>query len=504
MKNYKKAILASLAMVGTSCAIISGATFALFSNESTTNIAITSGKIDVQATGTVSSYYKVSGGAKTEGEWSNGDVTVDGSLVSVNNIYHGEGVILDIKVENKSSINVKYQVSLTGVAAYAVSSNGVYKNVKVSTVESAVDFVPVGNGTYLTNWTSVVEPDTTTHISVDIRLPEYADNYDGSYCEYTIGVNAVQGNKHVEDPESVEPKVTEGLQFTSINGGAAYSVTGIGEATDTDIVVPEVFKELPVTGIGSSAFKDCKDITSITLPDTITSIGGSAFQGCTSLESINIPDGVTSIGRYTFENTPNLESITLPDSVTSIGGYAFQYSGIKSIAIPDSVTSIDGYAFQYSAIESVTFGENCKMEAITSYAFQLCKNLKSITIPASVTSIGFSAFNQCTSLESVEILGEVTSIGYRAFFGCKSLKSIVIPASVTFIGYGAFWTSGLTSAYYCGNVDDVTLERNGNEMAIPSNAKFYYYSDEYPYDGTNEEYFFWHYENGEIVVWEKN
>ncbi|MBQ7124795.1 MAG: leucine-rich repeat domain-containing protein, partial [Clostridia bacterium] len=66
-------------------------------------------------------------------------------------------------------------------------------------------------------------------------------------------------------------------------------------------------------------------------------------------------------------------------------------------------------------------------------------NVKNVTIPDSVTSIGSYAFFDCTSLKSIVIPDSVTSIGHSAFYGCTSLESIVIPDSVTSIGYHAFY-----------------------------------------------------------------
>lgn len=440
MKNYKKAILASLAMVGTSCAIISGATFALFSNESTTNIAITSGKIDVQATGTVSSYYTVSGGAKSEGEWSNGDVTVEGSLVSVNNIYHGEGVILDIEVENKSSINVKYQVSLTGVAAYAVSSNGVYKNVKVSTVESAVDFVSVGNGTYLTNWTSVVEPETITHISVDIQLPESAAAYDGSSCEYTIGVNAVQGNKHVEDPEEVpdddlvDVVIPEGM--TNISSGAYR-----GREDIRSVTIPASVKSIDHT-----VFSGCTNLTTVKFSEgsELTSIGNNAFSGCTSLESIEIPASVEVIEFNAFSGCSSLKNVTFGEDskLTSIGNQAFQNTSLDGIDIPASVTIIGDYVFRNCAnLARVTFGENSQLTTIGDGAFIDCACLTEITIPANATRIGANAFLRCSSLENVYF---TNTVGWSAGATSISSEELENPATAAIYLRSTYYSNSWT------------------------------------------------------------
>lgn len=87
---------------------------------------------------------------------------------------------------------------------------------------------------------------------------------------------------------------------------------------------------------------------------------------------------------------------------------------LQSITIPNSVTSI-GYG-----------------------VFELCESLQSVTIPNSVTNIGDGAFRWCYSLQSVTIPNSVTSIGDHAFELCDSLQSVTIPNSVTSIGDNAF------------------------------------------------------------------
>ena len=95
---------------------------------------------------------------------------------------------------------------------------------------------------------------------------------------------------------------------------------------------------------------------------------------------------------------------------------------LTSITIPNSMTEI-GY-----------------------YAFSGCTGLTSITIPNSVTEIGYYAFSGCTGLTSITIPNSVTSIGSQAFYDCTGLTAITIPSSVTSIGYYAFiGCTGLTA-----------------------------------------------------------
>ena len=96
----------------------------------------------------------------------------------------------------------------------------------------------------------------------------------------------------------------DGIVFTNIGG--SYSVTGY-EGTDTEVIIPETYRGLPVTMIAENAFAGQSTVTSVTIQDGVTSIGGSAFSGCISLTSITIPNSVTSIGDHAFSDCDNLQ-----------------------------------------------------------------------------------------------------------------------------------------------------------------------------------------------------
>ena len=101
-----------------------------------------------------------------------------------------------------------------------------------------------------------------------------------------------------------------------------------------------------VTSIGGSAFGDCTDLTSVTIPDGVTSIEKFAFLNCSSLTSVTIPNSVTTFGESAFYNCTGLTSIEFPNSVTEIDGGAFSGCiGLTSITIPNSVTYIGDEAF---------------------------------------------------------------------------------------------------------------------------------------------------------------
>ena len=93
---------------------------------------------------------------------------------------------------------------------------------------------------------------------------------------------------------------TEGLNYKLLDDGSGYVVTGIGVATDTNIVIPSIINDKPVTSIDEYAFYECSSLTSVVIPDSVTSIGNVAFFNCSSLTSIKIGNSVTSIGYSAF------------------------------------------------------------------------------------------------------------------------------------------------------------------------------------------------------------
>ena len=223
------------------------------------------------------------------------------------------------------------------------------------------------------------------------------------------------------------------------------------KGTDTEIEIPERIGTNAVTTIADEAFIDRKDLTSITIPDSVTSIGERAFCGCQKLANQNgfviirnvlygyfgnasnavIPEGVTSICTHAFYECSGLTSITIPDSVTNIGNGAFYgCKSLTSITIPDGVTSIGFETFKKcNNLTSITIPDS--VTSIGTMAFHNCSNLTSITIPDSITSIGFHAFYNCSRLTSLTIPNSVTSIGDSAFSGCNKLTNIIFPNSVT-------------------------------------------------------------------------
>ena len=137
-----------------------------------------------------------------------------------------------------------------------------------------------------------------------------------------------------------------------------------------------------ITYVGTWAFRDCAELTSVSLPAGLEEMGSSVFNDCTSLTSVTIPDGVTFISGDFFRGCTSLKSVTLPDSLRETGGCTFMYcTSLTSVRLPATLLSISWQMFKD------------------------CKSLTSLTIPRSVVDVKQDAFSGCTALKNVTYTG---------------------------------------------------------------------------------------------------
>ena len=327
-----------------------------------------------------------------------------------------------------------------------------------------------------------------------------------------------------------EDFVVDGLKYTVVenyyNDSTHCVYVGKGEIEpEGELVIPSTIDYNGVTylvvEISADAFKDCKEITSVNIPNTITWISSSAFEGCSglisvdipgstwyigdfafakcssltsvfipntmkyiamyaffccvNLTSIEIPNSVKSIGFAAFEGCRSLTSIVIPNSVTSFGNCVFERcSGLTSVVIGDSVKSIGSSTFSdCESLTSVVIGDSVK--SIGDYAFHNCTSLISVTIPESVTSIGMWAFKNCSNLTSFSIPKFITSIEDDTFNGCSNLTSITIPDSVKTIGNDAFKNCTSLTKVEFASIESLLEMKYGSMYANPLNyAKHLY------------------------------
>lgn len=225
-----------------------------------------------------------------------------------------------------------------------------------------------------------------------------------------------------------------------------------------------------VTSIGSYAFSGCTALTSIDIPETVTSIETAAFEGC-ALEKIEIPENC-HLATNVFKFCRSLNTAIMPQSMTEIPeGTFYECTGLRSITLSDQLTRIGKSAFY-----------GC--DKLTTPPFSNSLN--------TLESIGESAFYNCAGFTNLILgddqTGKVETIWARAFQNCKNISMVSLPATVKEIYDGAF--DGCTSLkdIYCHSANVPTTDTNifggrENEMTlyVINDEAMSNYSQAYPW-----------------------
>lgn len=183
-----------------------------------------------------------------------------------------------------------------------------------------------------------------------------------------------------------------------------------------------------VKTIGSGAFQNNVNITSVVIPNTVTTIGDNAFAGCTKLAHVNMPEDLQRIENAAFMNCQKLQNIELPDTVQYIGGQAFQNCDtFTTINIPTGISEI------------------------YDMTFYNCDNLFTVEIPSNVRMIYSQAFYYCRNLTNLTLHEGLERIENSAFYNCRALTNVSLPSTLYYLGSNSFYNCPLLSTVYLNN-----------------------------------------------------
>ena len=256
-----------------------------------------------------------------------------------------------------------------------------------------------------------------------------------------IGENAFSGHYEFTSVNITNITAWCNIEFENLGSNPLFnSQLCLNGELVTDVIVPD-----GATRIGAYAFYGCKNLESVTLPDSITYIGKYAFQDSryyndssnwdnsvlyinnhliaaknTLSGSYEIKSGTKTISPQAFINC-SIQSITVPDSVVMIGENAFSGCSSLSGVYVESITAWCNINFGNEKSNPLIYGQDLYLNGslvtslditegttnICDYAFYNCDSLTSVTIPASMLSIGTNAFAECSNIKTVYYLGDL-------------------------------------------------------------------------------------------------
>lgn len=195
----------------------------------------------------------------------------------------------------------------------------------------------------------------------------------------------------------------------------------------SDIVVPNDIDGIPVTYVrGLTA-----DLTSIKLPSSLIKIKDDAFNSMDTLKSLVIDRGapnLNELGERSFSGCSNIEELDLSNSkLTSIPEGAFAYcKNLKTIKLPSTITSIGDEAFyNCQSLTNIEGLDKCNLKSIGSAAFSNCKALENLDFSKSTfTNVPSKAFNGCSALAKITLPNTLTTIGGYAFYACYGIPQL--------------------------------------------------------------------------------
>ena len=329
----------------------------------------------------------------------------------------------------------------------------------------------------ITEITSITLPDTVTSIGANAFAGTTGiDGVGNNKINLTFSEKIKPGNAGLWGITDINklsianapnnPMVPESINSDFINQLIIYKNSQVQGLWDGVLVATDF---TGATSVAANAFQDNTEITSITLPNTVTSIGADAFSGATYLNSISAL-GVTNIGANAFAGTTGITGIenskinltySTNIKITNIAEWGVTADKLLINNVPTDPSSPLGGTITSEFVKQLVGYKNSQVQglwdgvlvatdfagatSIDASAFQDIKNITSITLPDTVTSIGDNAFAGASSLTNVLALG-VTNIGANAFSGTTSITNggIKLTGS-TNINLDEFQHWGLTS-----------------------------------------------------------
>ena len=276
-------------------------------------------------------------------------------------------------------------------------------------------------------------------------------------CElYKIGFCAFLGCESLEGIDLSNVGGIEGLAFAGAFDGSAElnirpeqlisSPGHFAAAGIKTLVFGENEDEDGSTIIYTESFRDCVDLTSVTLSSSVERLYAGAFEGCTSLEEDILAQEDCAVKNLDFRSLANtgMTEVTLPESLTSTSGAVFAYNP-QLVTI--NIKTEELYATMFSLLNHMGDGGDSNYKTGTTtdsssqyYCYQPEKNGHTFATTINIYCDNNILFREQPYLETVNFKYEVDTVGNLMFQFCPALSAVNFdyPEALETIGDYAF------------------------------------------------------------------
>lgn len=235
----------------------------------------------------------------------------------------------------------------------------------------------------------------------------------------------------------------QNLSVNTIPADTLVSMSAFEKSGVTDVVIEDISK------ISNRVFADCKSLKKLTInvADGPTSVPSALVKGCKNLQTVVFTGrtkNLTVIEAAAFKETKNLNTVSLPDTIKTISKEAFYDSGIENIHLPKNLKQIGTMAFAKNGLKDIVIPN--KTKRLGEYVFLDCKELTEVVLPESVTKIPSGIFEGCCSLKTINA-PNVDTVCEQAFYDCKNLEVFDFSKLQT-LGHMAFAYTGIRKAVF--------------------------------------------------------
>ncbi len=249
---------------------------------------------------------------------------------------------------------------------------------------------------------------------------------------FNTTISSVAGTSEVYFDLHLEQLTLDGDKTISsgcFNGTSTAKNLWLGSVT-----LPEVTKLIGTSDAGT--FSYCANLkkVSFTNPASLTSIGQKSFYNCTSLSTFNsdevgtlqLPESIATLQSSCFSYCAFVNADLSATSITSTPGSLFYCTkSLETVKLPSTVTDLGSCSFQTCPKLASVINDDPKYTIVRASCFYGCSELTTIELGNSLTSISQTAFSYA-GLRSLTIPASVTTITDRAFQGCSKLTNLIV------------------------------------------------------------------------------